>query len=77
MTREERREFMKMIEAHTQTIGVCEACARTTRDLADEVRRGGTPSRDDLVRTVEEAERVLEELRVLRTEVERLGREVA
>jgi hypothetical protein len=38
---------------------------------------GGTPSRDNLVRTIEEVERVLKELRVLRTEVERLRREVA
>jgi hypothetical protein len=73
MTNEERREFLKMIEAHTTTIGICEACARTTRDLADEVRRGGTPSRDDLQRTVAEAERVLADLREVRVETERIG----
>ena len=65
--------MLKVVEAHTSTIGICEACARTTRDLADEVRRGGTPSREDLQRTVAEAERVLAELRDMRLETERIG----
>ena len=72
MTRKERQEVLKILEAHAQTIGICEACARTTRDLAAEVKRGGVPARDDLQRTVEEAERVLEQMAGMRTEVERL-----
>jgi hypothetical protein len=76
MTREERQEVRRILEAHEQTIGICEACARTTRDLAEEVRRGGAPAREDLRRTVEEAERVLGELLVVRKEVDRLMRTV-
>ena len=74
MTREERQEVLKILSAHMDTIGICEACARTTRDMADEVRRGGLPSKDDLQRTVEEAERVLEQLEGVREEAERLLR---
>lgn len=74
MTREERQEVLKMLSAHVETLGICEACARTTRDLAAEVQRGGVPSRDDLQRTVEEAERVLEQMMGVRSELERLIR---
>lgn len=74
MTREERQAVRKILEAHAETVGICEACARTTRDLANEVARGGAPSKDDLVRTSEEAERVLEQLTAVRDEVERLVR---
>ncbi|MBM3776945.1 MAG: hypothetical protein FJW23_01735 [Acidimicrobiia bacterium] len=74
MTRDERQEVLKIVDAHTRTIGVCEACARTTRDLAAEVARGSLPPRDDLKRTVDEAERVLTELADVRKEVERLRR---
>ena len=72
MTRKERQEFLKILEAHAQTIGVCEACAISSRDLAAEVKRGGIPQRDDLQRHVAEAERVLAELARVRHEVDRL-----
>jgi len=72
VTREDRDEFLKVLHAHAQTIEVCEACASTTRDLAAEIQRGGVPTRDDLRRTVEEAERVLAELTAVRDEVRRL-----
>ncbi len=72
MTPDDRQEFLKILHAHAQTIAVCEACAATTRDLATEVARGGTPTRDDLVQTIGEAERVLAELVAVRREVERL-----
>ena len=51
VTREEREQFLKALEAHAQTIAICEACAATTRDLAAEVNRGGLPKREDLQRT--------------------------
>lgn len=72
MTREERREFLKVLQAHAETVGLAEACASTTRDLAAEVKRGGLPTRADLERTVEEAERILADLALVRKEVERL-----
>jgi hypothetical protein len=72
MTREEREEFLKILHAHAQTIEICEACAVTTRDLAAEIQRGGVPKREDLRRTVEEAERVLADLNAVRAEVRRL-----
>lgn len=72
MTREDRDQVLKILHAHAQTIAVCEACASTTRDLAAEIQRGGVPGRDDLRRTVEEAERVLAELTAVRDEVRRL-----
>lgn len=72
MTPDDRQEFLKVLHAHAQTIAVCEACAATTRDLATEVARGGTPNRTDLVQTVGEAERVLAELMAVKREVERL-----
>jgi len=72
MTRDERREFTKILQAHAQTIAVCEACAATTRDLAAEVGRGSVPSREDLVRTVDQAAQVLRDLSGVREEVERL-----
>lgn len=72
MTREERREFLKILAAHAETVSVAEACATTTRDLAAEVKRGGVPKRDDLQRTLDEAERALAGLARVRQEVERL-----
>ena len=72
MTRDERQEFTKILQAHAQTIAICEACASTTRDLAAEVGRGSLPSRDDLVHTVAQAEQVLRDLAGVREEVERL-----
>ena len=72
MTREERREVLKILEAHAQTIAICEACAATTRDLAGEVKRGGVPAPRDLGETIATAERVLADLGGVREEVERL-----
>ena len=72
MTREDRLEFIKILQAHAQTVAVCEACARTTRDLAAEVKRGGVPAGADLQQTVDVAERVLADLDATREEVERL-----
>jgi hypothetical protein len=72
MTRQDRLEFIKILQAHAQTVAVCEACARTTRDLAAEVKRGGVPSSADLQQTVEVAERVLADLESTREELERL-----
>ena len=72
MTREDREQFVRILHAHAQTIAICEACAATTRDLAAEVGRGGLPRREDLVKTIEEAERVLTDLTGVRNEVERL-----
>ena len=62
MTAEEKQEVLHIIEAHERTLAVCRACAETTRDLAWEVRRGNTPEADALRRTIEESERVLEDL---------------
>jgi hypothetical protein len=76
MTRQERDEFRKVLHAHAQTIAICEACATTTRDLAAEVARGGTPRSADLLQTITEAERVLAELIGIREEVERLLRAI-
>ena len=74
MDRRERSELLMVLEAHAQTIAICEACAVTTRDLAAEVARGSLPNPDDLKRTVAEAERVLTDLAAVREEVERLIR---
>jgi hypothetical protein len=71
-----RAEFLKVVEAHARTIEVCGACALTTRDLAAEVARGGTPNPADLRATIAEAERVLEELDAVRNELERLRAEL-
>ena len=72
MTREERSEFLKIVHAHGQTVEICEACAVTTRDLAAEVQRGGVPRREDLQRTIDEAEKVLADLASVREELRRL-----
>jgi hypothetical protein len=72
MTSHERQEFRKVLEAHAQTVAICEACATTTRDLAAEVARGGVPRATDLRTTIDEAERTLVELAGVREEIERL-----
>jgi hypothetical protein len=72
VTRQERPQFLTVLQAHAQTVAIGEACAATTRDLATEVARGGTPSRSDLLNTVAQAERALEDLAAVRDEVERL-----
>ena len=61
-----------MLEAHAQTVAICEACATTTRDLAAEVARGGLPRAADLKTTISEAERTLADLARVREEIERL-----
>lgn len=68
----EREELRKVLDAHAQTIAICEACAVTTRDVAAEIARGGMPRREDLLSTVEQAERTLQDLAAVREEVERL-----
>ena len=72
MTSQERQEFLKVLQAHAQTVAICEACATTTRDLAAEVARGGVPRADDLRTTISEAERTLVDLTGVREEIERL-----
>ena len=72
MTPDDRNEFLKILHAHAQTVEICEACAVTTRDLAAEVQRGGVPKRDDLQRTIDEAEKVLADLASVREELRRL-----
>jgi hypothetical protein len=64
--------LIDVLTAHAQTIAICEACAVTTRDLAVEVKRGGTPAPTDLQQTIAEAERVLADLAAVRAEVDRL-----
>lgn len=77
VTGEDREEFLKILQAHAQTVAICEACAVTTRDLAAEVARGGAPSADALRATIAEAERVLEDLAAVREEVVRLIAELS
>ena len=72
MTSQEWQEFRKVLEAHAQTVAICEACATTTRDLATEVARGGAPSPADLKLTISEAERTLADLARVREEIERV-----
>jgi hypothetical protein len=72
MTPQDRQQFRKVLEAHAQTVAICEACATTTRDLAAEVVRGGAPRAADLRTTIDEAERTLADLAGVREEIERL-----
>jgi hypothetical protein len=72
MTPQDRQEFIKVLQAHAQTVAICEACATTTRDLAAEVGRGSIPRADDLRATVAAAERTLADLSGVREEIERL-----
>jgi uncharacterized protein Yka (UPF0111/DUF47 family) len=74
MSPDERDQFLKVVVAHERTIDVCQACAETTRDLAAEVKRGGQPPADHLAATITEAENVLQDLRRVRAEIERLKR---
>ena len=62
MTDAEKDEVRRLIEAHERTLRICRVCAETTRDLAWEVTRGGTPAANALAQTIAEAERVLDEL---------------
>lgn len=62
VTPDEKAEVLKLLEAHERTLALCRACAETTRDLAWEVKRGGTPAAEALGATLAEATRVLEDL---------------
>ena len=62
MTDDEKAEVLKLLEAHERTLAVCRACAETTRDLAWEVKRGGTPHAEALRATLDEVQRVLDDL---------------
>ncbi len=62
MTPEEKQEVLHLIDAHERTLAVCRACAQTARDLAWEIKRGGTPDPAALKQTIDESERVLAEL---------------
>ena len=62
MTSEEKDEVRQLIDAHERTLAICRACAETARDLAWEIRRGGTPDAAALRQTIEESERVLADL---------------
>ena len=62
MTADEKQEVQRLIEAHERTVAICRACAQTARDLAWEIRRGGTPDAGALKQTIDESERVLDEL---------------
>jgi Zn-dependent M32 family carboxypeptidase len=72
VTRHEREQFLKLLQAHAQTVAIGEACATTTRDLATEVARGGTPGRHELMTTIAEAERARAGPPRVRAELERL-----
>jgi hypothetical protein len=61
-----------VLQAHAQTVAICEACATTTRDLATEVARGSMPNAADLRATIAEAERALADLAGVREEIERV-----
>ena len=62
MTEAEKQEVLHLLEAHERTVAICRACAQTARDLAWEIERGGVPSADELKHTIEEADRVLDDL---------------
>jgi hypothetical protein len=62
VTHDEKTEVLRLLEAHERTLAVCRACAETTRDLAWEVKRGGTPPPEALTATLDEVERVLDEV---------------
>ena len=62
MTEDEKREVLHLLETHERTVEICRACASTARDLAWEVKRGRVPAADELKKTIEEAERVLDDL---------------
>jgi hypothetical protein len=62
VTPDEKIEVITLIESHERTVAVCRACAETTRDLAWEVKRGSTPSPEALAATLDEVNRVLDDL---------------
>jgi hypothetical protein len=62
VTDDERAEVLRLLDAHEQTVSICRACAETTRDLAWEVKRGATPPAEALAATLDEVDRVLDDL---------------
>jgi hypothetical protein len=62
MTQQEKEEVRHLLEAHERTLEICRMCAHTVRDLAWEVKRGSVPTADELMQSIEEAERVLDDL---------------
>jgi predicted Rdx family selenoprotein len=62
MTPDEKQEVLHLLEAHERTLAICRVCAQTARDLAWEIKRGGTPDAAALKQTIDESERVLAEL---------------
>ncbi len=62
MNADEKAEVQRLLEAHERTLAVCRACAETTRDLAWEVKRGSTPDPEVLATTIQEVQRVLDDL---------------
>jgi hypothetical protein len=62
LTDEEKQELKRVLDAHERTIEICRACAQTARDLAWEVKRGSAPGADALKKTIDEADRVLDDL---------------
>lgn len=62
MTDDEKQELRRLLDAHQHTVEMCRACAHTARDLAWEVTRGSVPAGEDLKHTIDEAERVLDDL---------------
>jgi hypothetical protein len=62
VTDDEKAEVLRLLEAHERTLAVCRACAETTRDLAWEVKRGSTPPPEALKSTLDEVQRVLDDL---------------
>src|SRR5262245_29348606 len=62
VTPEEQQEVRRLIEAHEHTLQICRACAETTRDLAWEVKRGSVPPPEALSATLDEVERVLDDV---------------
>jgi hypothetical protein len=72
MTDDEKQEVLHLLEAHERTVAICRACANTARDLAWEVKRGGTPEPAELKKTIEEAERILDDLGKMEIAIARL-----
>jgi hypothetical protein len=62
MTEQEKEEVRHLLEAHERTVEICRICANTLRDLAWEAKRGSVPSPDALKKTIDEADRVLDDL---------------
>jgi hypothetical protein len=62
MTPHEKEEVRHLLEAHDRTVEICRVCAHTVRDLAWEVKRGRVPDAAELKKTIDEAERVLDDL---------------